>query len=282
MISENVPTQKQGVLKRTSTPYPSRGMHLECKAWKPCAKPPDTLGRRRCVANGQVLIDHAQYNRQIKRRARDHRELKVTSADWIFHRIPIERPDRFLSAPTVTGTKVRMDSPLVKQVIEFERWMRTTIYIEMGGKVYWRVTFPTYGDWIGTPETRHSLDLISFKCIGFYYFSKLSGVFAIVALELCSVWELMIFMVLLWFSSFARFQNSWYSCLLLALFLHDAERMWVRTKVDVFGSAQSQSCYFCSTFTRMLSLLVGGWVAISRSVSIMCRMRLSGPGFRQR
>lgn len=47
------------------------------------------------------------------------------------------------------------------------------------------------------PETRHSLDLISFKCIGFCYFSKLSGVFAIVALELCSVRELMIFMVLL-------------------------------------------------------------------------------------
>lgn len=136
MISENVPTKKQGVLKRTSTPYPSRGIHLECKAWKPCAKPPDTLGRRRCVANGQVLMDHAQYNRQIKRRARDHRELKVTSADWIFHRIPIERPDRFLPAPTVTGTKVRIDSPLVKQVIEFERWMRTTMYIEMGGRVY--------------------------------------------------------------------------------------------------------------------------------------------------
>lgn len=111
-------------------------MILECKAWKPCAKAPDTLGRRRCVANGQVIMDHTQYNRQVKLRARCYQEPKATSADWIFHRIPIERPDKFLSAPRVTGTKVRMDSPVVKEVIKFERWMRPTMFIEMGGKVY--------------------------------------------------------------------------------------------------------------------------------------------------
>lgn len=81
-------------------------------------------------------MDHTQYNRQIKLRTRSYQEPKATSADWIFHRIPIERPDRFLPAPMVTGTKVRMDSPLVKEVIEFERWMKTTMLIEMGGKVY--------------------------------------------------------------------------------------------------------------------------------------------------
>lgn len=108
-------------------------MFLECRAWKPCALPPDTLGRRQNGAHGQVIIDHAQYNRVIKRR---NQGSKVTSADWTFHRIPIERPDRFLPAPTATGTKAQMDTPLVKEVIELERWMRATMFIERGGKVY--------------------------------------------------------------------------------------------------------------------------------------------------
>lgn len=143
-ISENIPPKKQGCLKRASTPYPSREMVLdECKAWKACANSPDTLGLSRCVANDQVLMDHTKYNRQIKlsrARARSsyQEEPKATSADWLFHRIPIERPDRFLPAPMmVTGKKkVRMDSPLVKEVIEFDRWIKTTMFIEMGGKMY--------------------------------------------------------------------------------------------------------------------------------------------------
>lgn len=85
-------------------------------------------------------MDQTKYNRQIKLRAARssyQEEPKATSADWIFHRIPIEIPDRFLPAPIVgIGTKVWMDSPLVKEVIEFERWMKTARFIEMGGKVY--------------------------------------------------------------------------------------------------------------------------------------------------
>lgn len=108
-------------------------MTLECKAWKPCAMPPDTLGRRRNAAHAEVIIDHARYNREIKHS--NHRS-KATSADWVFHRIPIERPDRFLPAPKATGRKVKMETPLIKEVIEFERWMRTTMFVEMGGKVY--------------------------------------------------------------------------------------------------------------------------------------------------
>lgn len=126
--------KSRGPEKGINTISPERVI-LECKAWKPCAKAPNTLGRSRCVANGQVLMDHTQYNRQIKLRAR-YQKPKATSADWIFHRIPIERPDIFLPAPMVTGTKVRMELPLVKEVIEFERWMKTTMFIEMGGKVY--------------------------------------------------------------------------------------------------------------------------------------------------
>lgn len=104
-------------------------MILECKAWKPCAQAPDILGRSRCVANGQVLMEHTQYNRRIKLRIRSYQEPKATSADWIFDRIPIESPDICLPAPMVTGTKARMDSPLVKEVIEFERWMKTIMFI---------------------------------------------------------------------------------------------------------------------------------------------------------
>ena len=78
---------------------------------KPCAKLPDTLSRRRNAAHGQVLMNHAQHNRGIK---------CLPSADWIFHRIPIPRPDRFLPAPMAKGTKVKMESPLVKEMIEFE------------------------------------------------------------------------------------------------------------------------------------------------------------------
>lgn len=79
-------------------------------------------------------MDHAQYNPE--RRARNNQESKYTLAGWIFRRIPIKRLDRFLPVPTALGTRARMESPLVKQVIEFERWMRTTTYIERSGQMY--------------------------------------------------------------------------------------------------------------------------------------------------
>lgn len=130
---ENIQTAKKGTLKRAPTPHPSKGMFPECKAWKPCANPPDTLGRTHNAAHEQVRKDHAQYNRGIKR---SNPGSKVTSADWIFDRIPIERSDMFLPVPTATGTKVKMGTPLVKEVREFGEWMRSTMFVDMGGKVY--------------------------------------------------------------------------------------------------------------------------------------------------
>lgn len=44
---------------------------------------------------------------------------KVTSADWIFYRISIERPDRSIPAPIATGTKVKTKSLSVKEAREF-------------------------------------------------------------------------------------------------------------------------------------------------------------------
>ena len=146
----------------------------------------------------------------------------VTLADWTFHRIPIERPDRFLPAPTATGTKVQMDTPLVKEVIELERWMRTTMFIEMGGKVYWRVTCPdlwridrtlaqgsvsTYLIFIIAKDRFFAL-FSNIPTWGFPRICNFWGGFCLVAFKLCLVWELMLFMVLLGFSGFARFQST--------------------------------------------------------------------------
>lgn len=57
-ISEKVLTAKKEALKRVPTPHPLKGIFLEDKAWKPSAKPPDTLSLRRNAA-----MDHAQCNR---------------------------------------------------------------------------------------------------------------------------------------------------------------------------------------------------------------------------
>lgn len=45
---------------------------------------------------------------------------KVTSADWIFYRILIERPDRSIPAPIATGKKTKTESPSINEGREFK------------------------------------------------------------------------------------------------------------------------------------------------------------------
>lgn len=110
-ISENVPTAKMGILTKPPTSHPSRRMCLECKALCQASGYPEPEGKCRTLAGPYGSCSVQRGIRCLNQGS------KVNLADFIFRRSPIPRPDRFLSAPMAIGTKVEIESPLVKEMI---------------------------------------------------------------------------------------------------------------------------------------------------------------------
>lgn len=114
------------------------------------------------------FMNHVQYNRQIKRRARINQLSKDILAGWIFHRIPIKRPDKFLHAPTVTGTKI-------KDGISFDEGVDRVWKVHEDHYTWalrWATMrtdeslFSTNGDCIGSlPEGWYPLDRALLRCL---------------------------------------------------------------------------------------------------------------------